>query len=138
MSDIRLDVRRTQLEERLAMIEYAVSRLKEAGFVHVYSSMKSEACYYALKDRTGVIRVAAHRYSTKTDKAITNPVLSCLTFGENCNPNTEDALDSLIEQAVGRYVMGDKKGCARWRKNLVRRKISAFPPPQPPPSPAQD
>ena len=112
----------TNLENRLGMVEYAVARLRMCGFEHVYSSRKSEACYYRFANKTSVIRVATHRYNGKNELSVQQPVASCLTFGANCNPQNQEALDSLIEHAVGRYLLSDGKGIANWRSAQVTDK----------------
>lgn len=112
---------RVAIEDRLAMVEYAVNRLKEVGFVHAYSSMKSEACYYKMKDVGGVMRVAVHKFNRTKDKAIESPVRSCLTFGDSIDIRSQGALDTMIANAVGRYIMAGSSGTADWRAAAGRR-----------------
>ena len=108
-------------EDRLALVDHAVVRLKEAGFELAYASMKSEACYYRFPGREGAIRVAAHRYGGGADRAVTLPVLACLTFGPDMRPASPEKLDTLVALAVGRYFLGNGS-VARWRKGEGRRR----------------
>jgi hypothetical protein len=66
--------------------------------------LKSEACYYKLEDRVGLLRVAAHRFGRTESRLVTAPVWSCLTFPRN-GPRSVDALHSHIDSAVGRYIL---------------------------------
>lgn len=109
-----------QLDDRLAMVDYAVARLKRAGFELAYASMKSEACYYRFPGRDGVIRVAAHRYGGAADYAVTLPVFACLTFGRQMRPRSDAALETVVALAVGRYFLAGES-TASWRKAEVRR-----------------
>ena len=92
-------------EEQLALVDFAVKAVKKAGFVFVYSSVKSEACYYRLGDREGSLRVAAHRFGHRSEgRLLSFPVWSCLTFPNHQIRSAEAAL-SMIDIAVGRYIM---------------------------------
>jgi hypothetical protein len=96
--------------------EYAAERLKAAGFVHHYTSMKSEACYYRYPGRNCLIRIATHAGSRapKSLPAESLPTVARITFGQTYNPKSWDAVDAQICRAVGRYFMwtgdGEKKG----------------------------
>lgn len=89
---------------QLRLIEYSVGLLKMSGFKLWYTSLKSEACYYKLGDRVGLLRVAAHRFSPAESRLLTSPVWSCLTFPQN-GPRSVDALHTHIASAVGRYIL---------------------------------
>lgn len=89
----------------LELCAYAATRLRALGFVHVTTSMQSEACYYAWRDLPGLFRIAAHRFGRTEQRGIARPVLSCLTFPGDYCPRSLDSVDALIAMAVGRYFM---------------------------------
>jgi hypothetical protein len=87
-------------------VQYAVERLKNAGFVHHYTSMKSEACYYRLPDRNCLIRIAMH--SSRPPKRMHSgslPTVARITFSEGYSAKSWDTVDGQIFKAVGRYFM---------------------------------
>lgn len=97
--------------QRRTYCEYAVERLKAAGFVHHYTSMKSEACYYRYPGRDCLIRVAVHGSRAPTTlPAGSLPTVARITFGSTYNPKSWDAVDSQIYRAVGRYFMYKSDG----------------------------
>ncbi len=90
-------------DQALALCSYSVEILKKAGFVHFHTSMKSEACYYRLGDREGVLRVAGHRFGRTEGRMISAPVWSCLTWPQK-PPKNREGVHSHIVSAVGRYI----------------------------------
>ena len=84
----------------------AAAMLKAVGFRLVYVSMRSEACYYALPDHPGVIRVAAHRYGRTEGRGSMWKVLGKIGFSgtEPENISTE-RIRNHVRYAVGQYFM---------------------------------
>ena len=92
-------------DEQLHLVEFGAEILKKAGFEFVYSSLKSEACYYKLGNRVGVLRIAAHRFGHRSEgRLLAFPVWSCLTFSEPRIKSAEKVF-SMIDSAVGRYIL---------------------------------
>jgi hypothetical protein len=92
-------------DEQLVLIEFAVKTVKKVGFELLCSSMKSEACYYRLGDRRGTLRIAAHRFSHRSEgQLLSFPVWSCLTFNKPVYKTIASVLSD-IDYAVGRYFM---------------------------------
>lgn len=87
---------------------YAAARLKAIGFEHVTTSMRSEAAYYALPGRRGLLRVAAH--GTKKMRHFCRPVVAKITLSSNVQHKTPAALDQHIALYVGRYLMAHADG----------------------------
>jgi hypothetical protein len=113
---------------------YAADLLKQAGFEHRYTSMKSEACYYGLPGREEVIRIAAHAHG-HGDRALM-PIIVRLTFAA---PSAEslsvhkswDQVDNRVANALGYYVLRCAKALphdAKERKDRqYRAKKAAYP-----------
>lgn len=98
----------------LEYCEYAAEKLRKAGFVLNYTSMKSEACYYEHPARKGYcIRIAAHRFSGAENRALPCDIaktLVSITFSPGCfseAPKSWDAIDTIIYKAVGEYFVKD-------------------------------
>lgn len=78
--------------------------LRQVGFVHCYTSMKSEAAYYALPGRIGLLRVAAH--SKDNGHGTAGKTVSRLTLPKATVQNISDEkFEMLVALAVGQYVM---------------------------------
>jgi hypothetical protein len=106
--------------------------LKGAGFERRYTSMKSEACYYALPGRSDVIRVAAHRVSRS--ERWQAPIAVTLTFNR---ANFEQKKTGLFEIskakmlerlaiAIGHYMLrtaGLEQFPSKYRADLSRGSI---------------
>lgn len=106
--------RELRLKQCFQYCEHAAEKLRAAGFVLNYISMKSEACYYEHPARKGyVIRVAAHRYSRTEDKLLPHHIgkmIACITFAPGCFnniPKSWEAIDAVIYKAVGQYFIKD-------------------------------
>jgi hypothetical protein len=97
-------------EVRLEFCEYAANKLKKAGFVLCYTSMKSEACYYKWPGLDYTIRIAAHQFGRTERRSLedTDRVAASITFGENFRPKSTEALDTVIEQAVGKFFLKER------------------------------
>ncbi len=107
----------------LAMTEleactYVADLLKAVGFEHRWSSMKSEACYYALPDRREVLRVAAHRYAGPEFGMA--PVIVCVTFTQSMNWG-EHKLHDMTARAIGMYHLRSAGLVALTAKERARR-----------------
>jgi hypothetical protein len=89
----------------LSLCDLAAKKLKAAGFHCAYTSMRSEACYYRLGNRTGLLRVAAHRLGRTESRRFETPIWACLTIPETYSPKSDCGFDAQIYLAVGRYVM---------------------------------
>lgn len=88
----------------------AAAFLKQAGFVLVNASMKTEATYYRLPGRAGVIRVAEHT-GGKSPPGL-DRILARLTFLPHKalkEPGTliitESGMHGLVCAAIGRYMI---------------------------------
>ena len=83
--------------------------LKAAGFERVAVSMKSEAVYFRLPGRHGLLRVATHK--TKQGSIGLDAIVATLTFrGNRFNAPeemtcSEEGLETMLMIAVGRYIM---------------------------------
>ena len=95
-------------EAALAHCDAAAEHLRRAGFRLVHASMRSEACYYGLPGRDGLLRVAAHRFSGGERQRTADPVHACLTFQANGLPQSEEKLETMVALAVGRFVLRSK------------------------------
>jgi hypothetical protein len=87
----------------------AGERLKAAGFEVVTVSMKTEAVYFRLPGRHGVLRVSAHQ--AKKGFIGLDYIAARLTFHGNrfdghttlhCSP---EKIDTMIALAIGQYVL---------------------------------
>lgn len=58
----------------------AATMVKQAGFSLVWTSMKSEATYYAFSGRHGVLRIATHSKGGKNEWSKDGPTLVSITF----------------------------------------------------------
>lgn len=82
-----------------------------AGFTLRHRSLKSEACYYALAGRRGLLRIAAHAASAELIDG--QPIIAKLTFTYD-NPRaaqkqslllTRDQLEASVAAAIGRFMI---------------------------------
>ena len=79
---------------------YAADLLKRIGFELRWTSMKSEACYYALPGHVEVLRVAGHRYGGQEWGLM--PVITCLTITASKEwPETK--IYEMTARAIGYY-----------------------------------
>ncbi len=81
---------------------YVADLLKAVGFEHRWSSLKSEACYYALPGQVEVLRVAAHRYGGAEFGMA--KVAVCLTLTASVNWG-EPKLHDMTAWAIGVYYL---------------------------------
>lgn len=81
---------------------YAAGLLKRVGFEHVYTSLKSEACYYAIPGRADVLRVAGHRYGGQEFGLAS--VVCCLTITSSKNWG-EVQIAEMTARAIGYYYL---------------------------------
>ena len=86
----------------------AAALLNTAGFVFHYASMRSEACYYRLPDRSELVRVAAHRH----DRGVAGlgKIIAVITFpadGGHGKPVTfsEVHVRNIVANAIGWYML---------------------------------
>ena len=89
----------------LSLCDLAAEKLRAAGFHLAYTSMRSEACYYRLGNRSGLLRIAAHRLGRTESRKFDTPVWACLTIPETYTPKSDCGFDAQIYLAVGRYIM---------------------------------
>lgn len=85
-------------------------RLKAAGFEVASVSMRSEAVYYRLPGREGLLRVATH--SSRHPPIGLGDVLASITFrgrevveGRFVLRGTPEGIENTIYRAVGQYMM---------------------------------
>lgn len=96
----------------ISYCQYAAERLKAAGFEHVYTSMRSEACYYTHPTKPGCnLRVAMHKFGRTEGACVPRnngvTVANILFPIRNCSPipSTWEKVDVVIFLAVGRFFM---------------------------------
>lgn len=91
----------------------AASFVKRAGMVHVWSSMKSEACYYLMPGRFGVLRIATHTKGGRNPDLRNGPTLVSVTFPEvNLRGFSTENVENQAANAIGLYLIraGTKEG----------------------------
>ena len=91
--------------------EEVAELVKKAGFILHENSMQSEACYYRYPGKSGLLRIAAHRYSRTQSRL--NPaknVICCLTFGETYTAKCKGSVDAKIMMAVGKFFLNAPNG----------------------------
>lgn len=92
-----------------ALCARAAAALKSAGFERAAVSMKSEAVYFRLPGRHGLLRVSTHK-SKKSPIGLGN-VVARLTFRGNAFDAhsilvcSDEKIDTMIWIAVGQYIM---------------------------------
>lgn len=97
----------------LELCARAAEMLKAVGFERVTTSMRSEACYYRLPSRHGVLRIAAH--GSSSGMIGLDHIVSRLTFkGSSFDaPGTmvlsEDKFQTMVAIALGQYML---RSCA--------------------------
>src|ERR1700677_889202 len=85
----------------------AGERLKATGFEFVCVSGKSEATYFKIAGRHGVLRIAAHRKSSHETIGLT-PIVASLTFRgghghRDAMLMTDDRFNQMMVMAIGQY-----------------------------------
>ncbi len=91
------------------LCERASKMLKAAGFEVVDVSRRSEAVYFHLPGRHGVLRVSAHK--TRCSVIGLDSVVSKLTFCGNHHSGadilvcSDEKIESMVWAAVGHYIM---------------------------------
>jgi len=95
--------------DALELVCIANDALRAAGFVVANVSMKSEATYWRLPGRHGLIRVASHRSRERNLNSMQG-VLARITFrGGRSNRGqvwiSDERLDSQIALAIGVYIL---------------------------------
>ena len=58
----------------------AAEFVKRAGFVFIVASMKSDACYYGLPGRRGLLRIADHGKASRNPWSEYGPTIGSVTF----------------------------------------------------------
>lgn len=91
----------------LELAHRAAEELKAVGFEHVRTSMRSEATYYRLPGRHGLLRIGCHPHRPKVGM---DYVTSALTFrgGRRDRDHIhcgEERFQNMLWMAVGQYVM---------------------------------
>ena len=86
----------------------AAEMVKQAGFVHHKTSMKTEACYYRWPDRGDLLRIATH---AKGGDPAQGKIVSRITFnGGLYEPPgmmkiADQKVESTVASAIGRYFL---------------------------------
>lgn len=93
----------TASADALAAIDEAVKLLKGIGFLHSYTSMKSETGYYGRPGWKGVIRVSTHRWGRGAQRDSVMPVAAHNAFGINQGVFSAADIERRCCEAVGRY-----------------------------------
>ena len=91
--------------ECLDLCDRVADMLKAIGFRHVYTSMRSEACYYAMPGYSGLLRVATHKNKKSNLQWKGRPVVAKLTFTTSTTFKSEHNFMEHIAKAVGRYML---------------------------------
>ena len=87
----------------------AESLVEQAGFVRVHASQRSEATYWRLPGRHGVVRVATHKKRSK--RGPDGPTVACITFqGQGTEADgslrlAPHALEFVVAQSIGLYMI---------------------------------
>lgn len=96
------------LRDTLELCNHAIERLREAGFVRKYVSMKTEATYWQYPGRAGVLRIAAHQPRNK-DWGL-DEVHAFITFRGGRHHRTQmstgpERVEAVIWLAIGQYMV---------------------------------
>lgn len=95
----------------LELCQRAAQMLRDAGFEHAYTSMKTEAVYYRLPGYYGLLRVAAHSKDKTNQIHGFEPIAARVTFngGGTQPPGTllisDEKVETVVAQAIGFYMM---------------------------------
>ena len=96
-------------EGRLSDLEAcsaAADLVKRAGLSLVWSSMKSEACYYGHPKRWGLLRIATHSKGGKNPDMKNGPTIISVTFPElNLKGFTPEYVENHTANAIGLYLI---------------------------------
>lgn len=77
-----------------------------AGFVHVWTSMSSEACYYAFPGRHGTLRIATHSKGGKNPNMKDGPTVVSITFPEvNSRGFSHEHVENYAANDIGLYLI---------------------------------
>jgi hypothetical protein len=96
----------------LFLCSYAIEKLKACGFERAGVSLKSEATYWRLLGRDGVLRVSTHKHNGRSYGL--DRIAASLTFRGNVFDATNtlkcdvDKIESRIAHAVGAYILNTK------------------------------
>lgn len=92
--------------DALSACAVAAGHTKNAGLMHVWTSMKSEACYYRSPDRQGTLRIATHSKTKSGDKMLDGPTIVSVTFPEtNLRGFTVEFVENHIANGIGLYLI---------------------------------
>ena len=103
------------------LCQEAGEKLISYGFRRKVISLKTEACYYFLPGREGVLRVAAHKSKPRWNGL--DNVVARLTFSGNghrgdqwliCSP---EKLETMLHIAIGQYIAKSTLAVAASGKN---------------------
>lgn len=92
----------------LDLCDEAIARLRSIGFERAHVSMKSEATYWRLPGRHGLLRVATH--PSKRPPIGMDAVHACVTFrgprrGRDVLVCSQNQIEQMLTWAIGQYVM---------------------------------
>ena len=91
--------------ECLDLCDRVAGMLKAIGFKHAYTSMQSEACYYAMPGHSGLLRLVTHKNKQTHQQWDGRPVVAKLTFTTSTTFKSEVHFMDHIAKAVGRYML---------------------------------
>jgi hypothetical protein len=84
----------------------AADYVKRAGLTLIWSSMKSEACYYIAPGRHGLLRIATHAKGGRNPDMKNGPTLVSLTFPEaNLRGFTLEHIENHTANGIGLYLI---------------------------------
>jgi hypothetical protein len=96
-------------ENRISCLEachVTSEHLKSAGFILAWTSLKSEACYYAFRGRWGVVRIATHSKGGRNPDMKNGPTVVSVTFPEaNLRGFTREYVENHTANAIGLYLI---------------------------------
>lgn len=105
-------MKKKSVHNTLELCNRAAEIIKGIGFQLRHTSLKTEACYYALPERgNDVLRIAAHSNPGPRDYHNNLTVVAKLTFTGNCHDRPGEIrlagrkFEDMLARAVGAYML---------------------------------
>lgn len=90
----------------LVACHVASELVKRAGMSFIWSSMKSEACYYGHPARLGLLRIATHSKGGRNPDMKDGPTIVSVTFPEsNLKGFSPEYVENHTANAIGLYLI---------------------------------
>jgi len=94
----------------LTACSMAAEYVKRAGLSLRYRSAKSEACYYIMPGRFGLLRIATHSKGGKNPDMKDGPAIVSVTFPEaNLRGFTREHVENHAANGIGLYLIRSKR-----------------------------